>query len=150
MYQLPEFVIPTVFVMSLLLMGSIVMLIEKQRTAVNKIYLQLGLSQGRLMVIQVISFLICYAFGLSAGILVLGTKSIRFGFQSAFAMFFVCGSGNMSAGWERKMETVLLEKGQVKSILHRCVCLVRIYLRFYLFLYTGYDVGISYDVHLSV
>lgn len=87
MYQLPEFVIPTVFVMSLLLMGSIVMLIEKQRTAVNKIYLQLGLSQGRLMVIQVISFLICYAFGLSAGILVLGTKSIRFGFQSAFAMF---------------------------------------------------------------
>lgn len=29
MYQLPEFVIPTVFVMSFLLMGSVVMLIEK-------------------------------------------------------------------------------------------------------------------------
>ena len=150
MYQLPEFVIPTVFVMSLLLMGSIVMLIEKQRTAVNKIYLQLGLSQGRLMVIQVISFLICYAFWIVCRDTCIRDKKYKIWISERLCDVFVCGSGNMSAGWERKMETVLLEKGQVKSILHRCVCLVRIYLRFYLFLYTGYDVGISYDVHLSV
>lgn len=67
------------------------------------------------MVIQVISFLICYAFGLSAGILVLGPKSIGFGFQSAFAMFLcvvavIClrvGKGK----WKRSS----LKKGRSKA-----------------------------------
>lgn len=54
-------------------------------------------------------------------------KKYRIWISERLCDVFVRGGGNMSASWERKMETVLLEKGQVKSILHRCVCLVRIF-----------------------
>lgn len=68
MYELPAFIIPTILCMSFLLIGSILLLIGKQRKAVNTIYLQLGIGERQLIIIQSIAFLICYSMGLAFGL----------------------------------------------------------------------------------
>lgn len=68
MYQLPSFVIPAILLTTLLLIGSVLLLIDKQRTPVHAIYLQLGFSKSHLFVIECISLFLCYVLGLIAGI----------------------------------------------------------------------------------
>lgn len=89
MYQLPAFIVPTILLMSFLLIGSILLLIGKQRKTVNTIYLQLGFRKSRLIIIQSISFLFCYITGLIIGIfstygiagLLVGLQHVKLAFQ---------------------------------------------------------------------
>lgn len=92
MYQLPAFILPTILLMSFLLIGSILMLIGKQRKSVNTIYLQLGFRKSSLIIIQSLSFIICYSVGLVLGVvstygitsLLLRLQNIKFTFRDIF------------------------------------------------------------------
>lgn len=92
MYQLPGFILPTILLMSFLLIGSILMLIGKQRKAVNAIYIQLGIRKSGLIIIQSISFLICYIVGLVLGVfctygitsLLIRLQNIPFAFRDIY------------------------------------------------------------------